>query len=383
MNPKRSGTMDFKIPEHIQKRAKETREWVDKVLDPLSVPLEKEERFPKELMDELRRGHFFGVTIPKEYGGEGLSFIDWFPLLEEYSRGYAFVRMMAHAMNGLLWRAIYFFGQDWMKKEILPLMARGEMMVANCLTEPEAGTGKDINTQAKKVGDKWVLNGHKWLISVFPGHPYFYVTFANTEEGITSFGIEHGTPGLVLKPMEKMMGTVGPRHFNVIFQDLAVPEKNILGTKGKGLDVAFNILGLSRVSIAACCVGVAQKLLDLCLVHVKKRSTFGKPLMTRQAIQWMLAEMGTDISAGRLLYQKAAWEYEQGMDIDLDAAMAKLHTEEMVIRTAEKALRIHGGVGYTEAFPVERHFRDCRSFHFEEGTAEIQKLVISRKLLGK
>ena len=147
--------MDFKIPEHIQKRAKETREWVDKVLDPLSVPLEKEERFPKELMDELRRGHFFGVTIPKEYGGEGLSFIDWFPLLEEYSRGYAFVRMMAHAMNGLLWRAIYFFGQDWMKKEILPLMAKGEMMVANCLTEPEAGTGKDINTQARR----WEING--------------------------------------------------------------------------------------------------------------------------------------------------------------------------------------------------------------------------------
>ncbi len=375
--------MDFRIPEEIQKRAMETREWVEKVIDPLSEPMEKEERLPKELMDELRRGRFFGVTIPKEYGGEGLSFIDWFPLLEEFSRGYAFVRMMAHAMNGLYWRAIYFFGQDWMKKEFLPGMAKGELFVANCLTEPEAGTGKDINTDAKKVGDRWVLNGHKWLISVFPGHPYFYVTFANTEEGITSFGIEHGTPGLILKPMEKMMGTVGPRHYNVIFQDCAVPEKNILGTKGRGLDVAYNMLGLSRVSIAACCAGVAQKLLDLCLDHVKKRYTFGKALATRQAIQWMLAEMGTDIAAGRLLYQKAAWMYEQGMDIDLEASMAKLHTEEMVVRVAEKALRIHGGVGYTQSLPVERHFRDCRSFHFEEGTAEIQKLVISRRLLGK
>jgi len=373
--------MDFSIPEEIQKRAKETREWVEKVLDPLSEPLEKEERFPEELMSELRRGRFFGVTIPKEYGGEGLSFIDWFPLLEEFSRGYAFVRMMAHCMNGLLWRAIYFFGQDWMKKEILPKMAKGELFVANCLTEPEAGTGKDINTKAEKVGDKWVLNGHKWLISVFPGYPYFYLTFAQTEDGITSFGIEEGTPGLKLRPMEKMMGTVGPRHYNVIFENCAVPEKNILGEKGKGLNVAFDILALSRVSIAACCVGVAQKFLDFSTVHAKKRYTFGKPLSSRQAIQWSLAEMATDIQAGRLLYQKAAWMYEKGIPFDMEASISKLFTEEMVVRVAEKALRLHGGLGYTQALPIERMFRDCRSFHFEEGTAEIQKLVISRQVL--
>ena len=374
--------MDFSIPEEIQKRAKETRDWIENVLDPLSEPLEKEEKFPNDLFEELKKGSFFGVTIPKEYGGEGLPFVHWFPLLEEYSRGYAFLRMLAHCMNGLLWRAIYFFGQDWMKEEMLPKMASGELMVANCLTEPEAGTGKDINTKAEKVGDKWVLNGHKWLISVFPGLcPYYYITFANTEEGITCFGIEHGAPGLKLKPMKKMMGTVGPRHYNIIFEDLAVSEKHILGEKGKGLNVAFDILALSRVSIAACCVGVAQKFLDLCLVHAKKRYTFGKPLAKRQAIQWSLAEMGTDIAAGRLLYQKAAWMYDQGIPFDMEASMAKLFTEEMVTRVSEKALRLHGGVGYTEEYPIERMFRDCRSFHFEEGTAEIQKLVISRELL--
>jgi len=374
--------MDFSIPEEIQKRAKETREWIENVLDPLSEPLEKEEKFPEDLFEELKKGSFFGVTIPKEYGGEGLPFVHWFPLLEEYSRGYAFLRMLAHCMNGLLWRAIYFFGQDWMKKEMLPKMASGELMVANCLTEPEAGTGKDINTKAKKVGDKWVLNGHKWLISVFPGLcPYYYVTFANTEEGITCFGIEHGTPGLKLQPMKRMMGTVGPRHYNIIFEDLAVSEKHILGEKGKGLNVAFDMLALSRVSIAACCVGVAQKFLDLCVVHAKKRYTFGKPLAKRQAIQWSLAEMGTDIAAGRLLYQKATWMYDQGIPFDMEASMAKLFTEEMVTRVSEKALRLHGGVGYTEEYPIERMFRDCRSFHFEEGTAEIQKLVISRELL--
>ena len=374
--------MDFSIPEEIQKRAKETREWIENVLDPLSEPLEKEEKFPKDLFEELKKGRFFGVTIPKEYGGEGLPFVHWFPLLEEYSRGYAFLRMLAHCMNGLLWRAIYFYGQDWMKEEMLPKMASGDIMVANCLTEPEAGTGKDINTKAKKVGDKWVLNGHKWLISVFPGLcPYYYMTFANTEEGITCFGIEHGTPGLKLVPMKRMMGTLGPRHYNIIFEDLAVSEKHVLGERGKGLNVAFDALALSRVSIAACCVGVAQKFLDLCLVHAKKRYTFGKPLAKRQAIQWSLAEMGTDIEAGRLLYQKAAWMYDQGIPFDKEASMAKLFTEEMVTRVSEKALRLHGGVGYTQEYPIERMFRDCRSFHFEEGTAEIQKLVISRELL--
>lgn len=376
--------MDFLIPEEIQQRANEIRKWVENVLEPLSAPLESEENFPVPLYEELKKGRFFGVTIPKEYGGEELPFIHWFPLLEEYSRGYAFVRMLAHAMNGLLWRAIYFFGQDWMKKKILPQMASGDLMVANCLTEPEAGTGKDINTKAEKVGEKWVINGHKWLISVFPELcPYFYVTFANTAEGITCFGVEEGTPGLKLKPMKKMMGTLGPRHYHVLFQDCAVPEKNILGQKGSGLNVAFDILALSRVSIAACCVGVSQKFLDLSLEHAKQRYTFGKPLAKRQAIQWSLAEMGTDISAGRLLYQKAAWMYDQGLKFDMEASIAKLFTEEMVTRISEKALRLHGGVGYTQAYPIERMFRDCRSFHFEEGTAEIQKLVISRELLTK
>ncbi|MBI5591769.1 MAG: acyl-CoA dehydrogenase family protein [Deltaproteobacteria bacterium] len=363
--------MDFQIPEHIQQRAREARAWVENELDPLSIDLEKKEIFPPALYEELKRGKFFGITIPKEYGGEGLPMNDWFPLLEEYSRGYAFVRMMAHCMNGLMWRAIYFFGQEHHKSELLPKMARGEIMVANCLTEPESGTGKDINTRAKKIGDKWVINGHKWLITVFPDLvPCFYITFANTENGVTCFGVRDNNPG-----------TQGPRHFNIMFKDCEVNETDILGVPGDGLRVAFDMLALSRVSIAACCVGVAQKLLDLCVPFAKRRQTFGKSISKRQAVQWSLAEMATAINAGRGLYQKAAWLYEQKIPFDMEASMAKLFTEEMVVDVAEKALRLHGGVGYTKAYPVERFFRDCRSFHFEEGTAEIQKLLIARELL--
>ncbi|MCF8106698.1 MAG: acyl-CoA dehydrogenase family protein [Desulfohalobiaceae bacterium] len=374
--------MDFQIPEHIQQRAREARTWVEEVLDPLSADLEEKEIFPPALYEELKRGKFFGVTIPREYGGEGLPMTQWYPLLEEFSRGYAFVRMMAHCMNGLMWRAIYFFGKDDHKRELLPKMARGEIMVANCLTEPESGTGKDIDTQARKVGQKWIINGHKWLITVFPDLvPCFYIVFANTENGVTCFGVRDDNPGLKLAPMQKMMGTQGPRHFNILFKDCEVDEADILGVPGQGLRVAFDMLALSRVSIAACCVGVAQKMLDLCVPQAKHRHTFGKPLAKRQAIQWSLAEMATSINAGRGLYQKAAWLYEQNRPYDMEASMAKLFTEEMVVEVAEKALRMHGGFGYTKGTPVERFFRDCRSFHFEEGTAEIQKLVIARGLL--
>ena len=305
--------MDFNLPEEIVKRAETTRSWVEEVLNPLSKDLEEKEIFPPELYQELKRGPFFGVTIPKEYGGEGLPMTHWFPLLEEFSRGYAFVRMMAHCMNGLMWRAIYFFGQDHHKEELLPKMAKGDIMVANCLTEPEAGTGKDINTKAVKKGDKWVINGHKWLITVFPDLvSCFYITFANTGDGVTCFGVRDDNPGVILNPMAKMMGTQGPRHFNIIFKDCEVDESDIIGEPGKGLRVAFDMLALSRVSIAACCVGVAQKLLDLCIPTAKGRSTFGKPLAKRQAVQWSLAEMATAVNAGRGLYQKAAWLYEQG-----------------------------------------------------------------------
>lgn len=374
--------MDFKIPDHIQQRAKDARKWVEEVLDPLSVDLEKKEEFPPALYEELKRRQFFGVTIPKEYGGEGLPMTHWFPLLEEFSRGYAFVRMMAHCMNGLMWRAIYYFGKEHHKDELLPKMARGEIMVANCLTEPEAGTGKDINTKAEKVGNKWVINGHKWLITVFPDLvPCFYITFANTENGVICFGVRDDNPGIELVPMARMMGTQGPRHFNIMFNNCQVDERDIIGEPGDGLRVAFDMLALSRVSIAACCVGVAQKFLDLCVPVAKRRHTFGKPLAKRQAIQWSLAEMATSIHAGRGLYQKAAWMYEQDLPFDMEASMAKLFTEEMVVEVAEKALRMNGGVGYTKALPIERFFRDCRSFHFEEGTAEIQKLVIARQLL--
>jgi len=373
--------MDFSLPDEIIKYKAEAREWVENVLDPLSKPLEEDEKLPDELVAELKKGRFFGLTIPQKYGGRGWSAVEWFPVLEELAKAYATVRLIAHTMNGLFWRPILHFGTEEQKKKYLPKLASGEIWAANSLTEPEAGTGKDINSKAQKDGDDYILNGHKWLITLFPGYTKLIYAFAATEEGITSFLIDLPCDGLVLKPMEKMMGCVGPRHYNVIYKNCRVPAANILGEKGNGLDVAFSMLHLSRVSIAFCCVGLAQRMLDLAIDYAKQRTTFGKLLAKRQAIQNNIAQMGTEIQAARLLAYEAAWKFDQGMDIVKEAAMAKLFAEQVLTRVSEMALRIHGGIGYTRAYPIERHFRDARSYHFEEGTEEIQKLLISRYLL--
>jgi alkylation response protein AidB-like acyl-CoA dehydrogenase len=373
--------MDFSLTDEILKYKNEAREWVENVLNPLSKPLEEDEKLPDELVAELKKGRFFGLTIPQEYGGQGWSALEWFPVLEELAKAYATVRLIAHTMNGLFWRPLLHFGTEEQKKKYLPGLASGEIWAANSLTEPEAGTGKDINSKAQKDGEDYILNGHKWLITLFPGYTKLIYAFAATEEGITAFLIDVPCDGLVLKPMEKMMGCVGPRHYNVIYKNCRVPAANILGEKGKGLEVAFGMLHLSRVSIAFCCVGLAQRMLDLAIAYAKKRTTFGKLLARRQAVQNNIAQMGTEIQAARLLAYEAAWKFDQGMDIVKEAAMAKLFAEQVVTRVSEMALRIHGGIGYTRTYPIERHFRDARSFHFEEGTEEIQKLLISRYLL--
>ncbi|KMY68421.1 hypothetical protein AAU61_01690 [Desulfocarbo indianensis] len=373
--------MDFSLSPEILKYQEEARRWVSDVLDPLSRPLEEEERLPEELVAELKKGRFFGLTIPKEYGGQGWSVVQWLSVLEELSKAYATVRLIAHTMNGLFWRPLLYFGSEEQKKKYLPLLASGEIWAANSLTEPEAGTGKDINSKAELKGDHYVLNGHKWLITLFPGYTKLIYAFAATEGGITSFLVDLPNDGVKLKPMPKMMGCVGPRHYNVVYKDCKVPVENQLGQKGAGLDVAFGMLHLSRVSIAFCCVGLAQKCLDLAVRYAKKRVTFGKLLAKRQAVQNNLAQMATEIEAARLLAYRAAWKFDQGQDIVKEAAMAKLFAEQVVTRVSELALRIHGGVGYTQTSDLERHFRDARSYHFEEGTEEIQKLLIARYVL--
>jgi len=371
--------MDFSLPEYVLERKRKAREYVENVLNPISPEMEQKEMLTEAILDALKKTDFYGLTIPKEYGGQGWPMIDWFPVEEEWAKAYSMIRMLAHCMNGIFWRPLYIFGNEEQKRKYLPKLATGEIFAANCLTEPETGTGKNIVTTAKREGNEYVINGRKWLIS-FPWSQLLYV-FAATPDGITGFLVDKGTPGLKVVAMPPMMGTLGVRHGEVLFENMRVPEANVIGQVGQGLEVAYSALNLSRASIATCCVGNGDKLLELSIAYAKKRQTFGKPIASRQAIQWMLAEMGTQIKAARLMAYEAAWRCDHGLPFDMEASMAKVTAEEMIVDVAEKALRIHGGVGYTQAYPVERIFRDVRSFHFEEGTTEIQKLIISRSLL--
>lgn len=375
--------MDFELGPETNEFKREVRAWVRDVLDPLCSPLEEEEKLPDALVEELKHGRnrFFGMTIPQEYGGLGWPALKWLSVLEEYAHGYAMLRMVAHTMNGLFWRPLYDHGTDEQKAKYLPGLATGEIWAANSLTEPEGGTGKDINARAERDGEWFILNGHKWLITQFPGRTKLFYAFASTEKGMTCFLVDAPTSGLELVPMARMMGCRGPRHYEVFYRNLRVHKSQILGEEGKGLDISLGMLHLSRVSIAACCVGTADRMLELAIDYAKKRTTFGKPIAMRQAIQGNVAQMATEIEATRLLYQRAAWMYDRGLPIVAEAAMAKMFGEQMVTRVAEMALRMHGGIGFTEAYPLERHFRDCRSFHFEEGTEEIQKLLIARHYL--
>ncbi len=215
--------MDFTLSDEVLENKKQARKWVEEVLNPMSVPLEEEEKFPPELAEELRNGRFFGLTIPKEYGGEGWNVLQWFPVLEEFAKAYATVRLIAHTMNGLFWRPLYHFGTEEQKRTYLPKLASGEIWSANSLTEPEAGTGKDINTKAVRHGEDFIINGHKWLITLFPGYTKLIYAFGATEKGHTAFLVDYPSKGVELKPMEKMMGCVGPRHFNVIYKDCHEP----------------------------------------------------------------------------------------------------------------------------------------------------------------
>ena len=372
--------MNFALDDETIEYKKQVRSWVHDTLDPLCARMEEEERIPEELVAELRGGRhrFFGMTIPPEYGGLGWPAVKWLSVLEEYAHGYAMLRMVAHTMNGLFWRPIADHGTAEQKDRYLPGLASGEIWAANSLTEPEGGTGKDSNAHAERDGEWFVLNGTKWLITQFPEYTSLFYAFASTDRGMTCFLVDAPAEGLVLEPMARMMGCRGPRHYQVSYRDLRVHESQVLGEEGGGLEIALGMLHLSRVSIAACCVGTAERMLGLGMDYAKKRNTFGKSIASRQAIQGNVAQMATEIEATRLLYRKAARMFDMGLPMETEAAMAKLFAEQMVTRVAEMALRMHGGVGFTEAFPLERHFRDCRSFHFEEGTEEIQKLLIAR-----
>ncbi len=345
--------------------------------------IERERAVPAELWPELRERGYLRLAAPEAYGGRGLPFSRYLELMELFSMSHASLRMIVHVVNGV-WRAIDMLATDEQRRRFVLPQVAGDIKVAFTLTEPTAGTGADIRCRVEREGDTYYLSGEKHLIT-FGMQADYLLTFARLAgtrgaQGTLALMVERTAPGIKAIPMAESLGVRGTDHAHFVFDRTPVPAANRLGDEGQGLDVAFGgFLTPSRISVAMSCVGLARRAHELAITHARRRRTFGKYLAQRQAIAFMLAEMATDIEAARQLVLHAARTWEAGEDAVALSSMSKLFAVDMLQRVTDKALQIHGGIGYFGSSPIERVYRDARAQRFEEGTSEIQKAVIARR----
>lgn len=379
--------MDFTIPEHLQALQREVRNYVETRLDPIAKQVEDEDRIPDEIIREMGELGFFGVPFPEEYGGMGLGELGYCLCLEELGRAGAAFGNLIGASAGLCAMAIFLDGSEEQKRKYLVPLAQGKQIGSFCLSEPNAGTdAASIRTTARLRDGAWVLNGEKIWITNAPIADVF-VVFAVTDRslgprgGISAFIVERGTPGLSVGKPDEKMGLRGSSTAPVVFEDCRVPEENLLGRLGYGFLTAMKVLDAGRISLAAGAVGGAQRLLELSLDWAKKRYQFGQPIANFQAIQWMLADMATEIHAARWMTYHAAWKLDRGERVSREAGMVKLFASEMANRVADRAVQIHGGMGYMKELPIERAYRDVRILRIYEGTSEVQRIVIAEDLI--
>lgn len=383
--------MDFTIPENYRMMAETVRKFVERELEPISKQVEEEDRIPEEIVQKMRELGLFGLSIPEEYGGLGLGTLGECIVYEELSKTNACFRTRIGTNNGIGSQGILIDGTEEQKRKYLPKIASGEWTACFALTEPEAGSdAANIKTKAELKGDHWVLNGRKCFITngnIADVATVFAVTDPQkrAKGGITAFIVEKTFPGFYVGTIEKKMGLRGSHTAELIFEDCIVPRENVIGGDamiGHGFKTAMKVLDKGRLTMGACAVGAAQKLLELSVKYAKQRVQFGRPIAEFQAIQFMLAEMATSIYAARQMVYHAAWLRDQrGSAVVKEASMVKLFCTEMVNRVADMALQIHGGMGYMKDYPIERFYRDVRLMRIYEGTSEIQKIVIARELL--
>ncbi|MDM9942960.1 acyl-CoA dehydrogenase [Clostridioides difficile] len=353
---------------------------------PLATELDEEERFPYETVEKMAKAGMMGIPYPKEYGGEGGDTVGYIMAVEELSRvcGTTGVILSAHTSLGS-W-PIYQYGNEEQKQKFLRPLASGEKLGAFGLTEPNAGTdASGQQTTAVLDGDEYILNGSKiFITNAIAGD--IYVVMAMTDKskgnkGISAFIVEKGTPGFNFGVKEKKMGIRGSATSELIFEDCRIPKENLLGKEGQGFKIAMSTLDGGRIGIAAQALGLAQGALDETVKYVKERVQFGRPLSKFQNTQFQLADMEVKVQAARHLVYQAAINKDLGKPYGVEAAMAKLFAAETAMEVTTKAVQLHGGYGYTRDYPVERMMRDAKITEIYEGTSEVQRMVISGKLL--
>jgi butyryl-CoA dehydrogenase len=378
--------MDFELTEEQRMVRDTTRAYAEKELKPVASRLDHDSVYPQEQLQKLGAMGLMGVFVPEEFGGSGLDRVAYIAALEEISKVWASLGVIMSVNNSLVCGPLVRFGTEAQKKRYLPRVASGEWLGCYALTEPAAGSDAgSIQTQAKRIGDDYVLNGNK-VFTTNGSRANLAIVYAVTDptsrkNGISAFLVERQTSGYVVDKIEDKLGLNASETAALRFENCRVPRENLLGHEGEGFRIALETLDGGRIGIAAQALGIAQACLEASLAYSQERKQFGEPIANFQAIQWMLADMATEIDAARLLTYRAASLQQQGKNVTREAAMAKLFASEASNRAAYKAVQIFGGYGYIKDFPVERFFRDARVTTLYEGTSEIQRLIIARQLL--
>lgn len=362
------------------------RDYVRERLLPLAMQVEEQDEVPPAVLQEMKELGMFGMPFPEEYGGGGFGELGYCLAMEELGAANAAFSNIIGGHSSLSGMAITLGGSAQLKERFLPQMATGEKLGAFALTEPNAGSdAAHIQTTARREGEEYVLNGSKLWVSNGPLAD-LYAVFAVTDrslgaKGVSAFVVERDTPGLSIGRVDEKMGLHGSKTSEVFFQECHVPVANMIGEEGRGFAVAMMTLDRGRVALGASCVGQAQHALDLALQWSRQRIQFGRPISSNQAIQWMLADSEVEIHAGRMMVYHAAWKIDSGQRASHESAMVKLYCSEMCNRVVDRAVQVHGGMGYMREFDIERMYRDARILRIYEGTSEVQRMIIAQDLL--
>jgi butyryl-CoA dehydrogenase len=377
--------MDFQLTEQQKLFKKTVREFAEKEIKPLASKIDKEEYFPWEMYKKMGKLGLMSMTVPKKYGGAGIDKISYMIALEEISRVCGSTGITVEAHNSLGVGHIYEKGTEEQRKKYLPMLLHGEAIAAWALTEPNAGSdAASLQTTAVLENDEWVLNGTKQFIT--SGDIAAVTTvMAKTDKtlgakGISAFIVEKDIPGFTVGVLEDKLGLRGSRTAELIFEDCRIPKAQLLGDKNLGFVGAMTILDRGRTAIGAMAVGIAQGALEESITYATQREQFGKPIGKNQAIQWMIADMATSIDAARLLVLRAAYLEEKGLPFSIEASMAKLFGSDIAMKATRDAIQIHGGHGYMRDLPLERFYRDVKLTQIGEGTSEVQRMIIAKRL---
>ncbi len=379
--------LDFTLTESQRAVQELARKFAEEEIRPHVMKYDESQEFPFEIIHKAAELGFMGITWPEELGGAGLTELESIIIIEEVAKVDPSVALTIASHNSLCTGHIMKFASDEQKKKYVPDLASGRKLGAWCLTEPGSGSDSgSMKTTATRDGKDWILNGSKTFItqgSVGGTYVVMAVTDrAKGKHGISAFILERGMKGFTIGKKENKLGMRCSDTATLLFEHVRVPGENLIGQEGEGFKQALSVLDGGRIGIAALSVGIAQGALDASLKYAKERVQFGKPLAEFQAIQWKLADMGTEINAARLLTQRAAWLATKGMNFTLAVSQAKLFASEVAVRATNEAVQIHGGYGFIKEFPVEKLYRDVKLMTIGEGTSEVQKMVIARHLLA-